>query len=124
MEHIDNKEVSGGTFVGTCLVQGGTEKPFEDLSPAEKLDWLGNLALDRKRDLLGTPLPADDDDSVEAHRLRTVILTAADSTINQIIKVNEVRLRARQVDMLPEILARIDAALSASPPLPYKDDKS
>ena len=111
MDHIEKKEECGGSLVGSDLDQARII-PFEDLSPAEKLDWLGNLALDRKRDLLGTPLPADDDDSVEAHRLRTVILTAADSTINQIIKVNEVRLRAREVDMLPEILARIDKALA------------
>jgi hypothetical protein len=40
-------------------------------------------ALDAKRDILTMPLPDPNDDSAEAHRLRSLILAAADSTIEQ-----------------------------------------
>jgi hypothetical protein len=40
-------------------------------------------ALDCKRDILTLPMPDPRDDSAEAHRLRSLILGAADSTIEQ-----------------------------------------
>jgi hypothetical protein len=58
---------------------------WEDLPPGEKQARLLDQALDRKREILTMPLPDDGDDSIEATRLRALILTAADSTINQTI---------------------------------------
>jgi hypothetical protein len=58
---------------------------WNDLSPGDKQAWLLDQALDRKREILAIPLPVDDDDSPEATRLRSLILTAADSTISQTI---------------------------------------
>lgn len=87
------------------------DRDFEELNPAEQLQWLAELALIRKKQLLQTPLPGDDDGSHEAHRVRLMLLAAADSAINQVIKVNEVQLKARSDNALPELLARIEAAL-------------
>ena len=56
---------------------------WNDLPPGEKQARLLDQALDRKREILTMPLPDDGDDSIEATRLRALILTAADSTINQ-----------------------------------------
>jgi hypothetical protein len=44
-------------------------------------------ALDVKRDILTMPLPDPNDDSIEAHRLRSLILAAVDSTIEQTIRL-------------------------------------
>jgi hypothetical protein len=41
--------------------------------------------LDRKREILSLRLPHESDDSAEAHRARSLVLAAADSTINQTI---------------------------------------
>jgi hypothetical protein len=62
------------------------------MSPGEKMAWLLNKALDVKRDILTMPLPDPDDDSIEAHRIRALVLDAADSTIEQTI-----RLRTNQL---------------------------
>jgi hypothetical protein len=87
-------------------------RPFRELDMAGKLDSLTEVALDRKMDILGTPLPPDDDDSAEACRMRALILAAADSAINQKIKVDETAMVARRSqELLPELLARIEAAL-------------
>jgi hypothetical protein len=67
------------------------------MSPGEKQAWLLDQALDRKRDILTMPLPDDDDDSVEATRLRSLILSAADSTIGQTIQ-----LRTNQLASAPD----------------------
>jgi len=56
---------------------------FEGMSPGEKQAWLLDQALDAKRDILTMPLPDPNDDSIEAHRLRSLVLAAADSTIEQ-----------------------------------------
>jgi hypothetical protein len=58
---------------------------WEDLPPGEKQARLLDQALDRKREILTMPLPDDGDDSIEATRLRALVLAAADSTINQTI---------------------------------------
>ena len=58
---------------------------WEDLPPGEKQARLLDQALDRKREILSLRLPHESDDSAEATRLRALILTAADSTINQTI---------------------------------------
>ena len=58
---------------------------WEDLPPGEKQARLLDQALDRKREILSLPLPDADDDSAEAHRARSLVLAAADSTINQTI---------------------------------------
>jgi len=58
---------------------------WDSMSPGEKQAWLLDQALDRKREILAMPLPDESDDSVEATRLRSLILDAANSTINQTI---------------------------------------
>jgi hypothetical protein len=65
---------------------------WDSMSPGEKMAWLLNAALDVKRDILTMPLPDPDDDSIEAHRTRELVLDAADSTIEQTI-----RLRTNQL---------------------------
>jgi hypothetical protein len=83
------------------------------LGQAAKLQLLTELSLDRKFEILRIPLPADDDDSVEAHRVRQLILSAADSTIHQTIKVEEGQLRKAEGTGLAALLDRIDAAIKA-----------
>ena len=87
------------------------KREFDRMSAAEQLVVIGRYALDVKREILTSAVPQADG-TPESARERALLLAAADSTINQIIKVNEVQLRAREVDMLPEILARIDKALA------------
>ncbi len=58
---------------------------WDAMSPGDKQAWLLAMALDRKREILAMPLPDESDDSVEATRCRSLILAAADSTINQTI---------------------------------------
>jgi hypothetical protein len=57
------------------------------MSPGEKQAWLLDKALDCKREILTMPMPDLDDDSIEAHRTRSLILAAADSTIEQTIRL-------------------------------------
>jgi hypothetical protein len=64
--------------------------------PAKNRAWLLNQALDFKREFLTVPLPDPEDDSPEAHRLRSLLLAAADSTIEQTI-----RLRTNQLAPAP-----------------------
>ena len=87
------------------------ERDFDALSPSEQLQWLAELALIRKKQLLQTPLPGDNDGSHDAHRVRLMLLAAADSSINQLIKVNEVQLRQRTEELLPALLEKIEKAL-------------
>ena len=54
---------------------------WDALSPGDKQAWLLDQALDRKRELLTVPLPDDGDDSLEATRLRSLILAAADRPV-------------------------------------------
>jgi hypothetical protein len=54
---------------------------WDSMSPGEKQAWLLGQALDCKREILTMPLPDPSDDSIEAHRIRALVLDAADSTI-------------------------------------------
>jgi hypothetical protein len=65
---------------------------WEGLPPGEKQARLLDQALDRKREILSLPLPDDGDDSAEAHRARSLVLAAADSTINQTIQLRSAAL--------------------------------
>jgi hypothetical protein len=67
---------------------------WKDLSPGDKQAWLLGQALDRKREILTMPLPDDGDDSIEATRLRALILAASDSTINQTIAMRSAACEA------------------------------
>jgi hypothetical protein len=71
---------------------------WDSLSPGEKQAWLLDQALDCKRDILTLPMPDRDDDSAEAHRLRSLILAAADSTIEQTIRLQTNQLRPAVAD--------------------------
>jgi hypothetical protein len=55
-------------------------REWQSMSPGEEQAWLLNQALDCKREILTLPMPDPNDDSIEAHRLRLLILAAADST--------------------------------------------
>jgi hypothetical protein len=68
------------------------DRPWNDMAPGEKQARLLDQALDRKREILSLPLPDADDDSAEAHRARSLVLTAADSTINQTIQLRSAAL--------------------------------
>jgi hypothetical protein len=74
---------------------------WDSLSPGEKQAWLLDKALDVKRDILTLPMPDPADDSAEAHRLRSLILAAADSTIEQTIRLqtNQLKPAAGNDDM-------------------------
>jgi hypothetical protein len=50
-------------------------------------------ALDCKREILTMPLPDPSDDSLEAGRARALILAAADSTIEQTIRLQTNQLK-------------------------------
>jgi hypothetical protein len=69
---------------------------WDTMPPGDKQAWLLDQALDRKREILTLPLPDDGDDSIEATRLRALILTAADSTINQTIALRSNMLATAQ----------------------------
>jgi hypothetical protein len=69
---------------------------WDTMPPGDKQAWLLDQALDRKREILTMPLPDDGDDSIEATRLRALILTAADSTINQTIALRSNMLAMAQ----------------------------
>ena len=88
---------------------------WEDLPPGEKQARLLDQALDRKREILTMPLPDESDDSIEATRLRALILTAADSTINQTIALRSPSLatasNARDAEMEQFIEERRQQAL-------------
>src|SRR5580704_11049420 len=79
---------SGAAFSQDADAQGDRMEAvsaWDTLPPGEKQARLLDQALDRKREILTMPLPDESDDSIEATRLRALILTAADSTINQTI---------------------------------------
>jgi hypothetical protein len=74
------------------------ERQWDTLSPSEKQSWLLDKALDCKRDILTLPMPDPNDDSIEAHRTRTLVLTAADSTIEQTIRMRTNQLKPAAAD--------------------------
>jgi hypothetical protein len=47
---------------------------WDSMSPGEKQAWLLGQALDCKREILTMPLPDPSDDSIEAHRIRALVL--------------------------------------------------
>ena len=71
---------------------------WQTMSPGENQAWLLNQALDAKRDILTMPLPDPSDDSAEAHRARSLILAAADSTIEQTIRMSASQLKPAAAD--------------------------
>ena len=75
------------------------------MSPGEKLSRLLDMALDVKKNILSAPLPDPNDDSAEAHRMRSLILAAADSTIEQTIrlKANYLLQKASDDDAMEKI---------------------
>jgi hypothetical protein len=77
----------------------------DSMSPGEKMAWLLDKALDCKREILTLPLPNPNDDSAEAHRMRALLLAAADSTIEQIIrlKANYLLQKASDDDAMEKI---------------------
>jgi hypothetical protein len=74
------------------------------MSPGEKMAWLLNQALDVKRDILTMPLPDPDDDSIEAHRIRALVLDAVDSTIEQTIHLRTSQLAPDANSDIAEII--------------------
>jgi hypothetical protein len=81
---------------------------WDTMPPGEKQAWLLDQALDRKREILSLPLPDDGDDSAEATRLRSLILAAADSTINQTIALRSNMLASAQDTRDQELLQFIE----------------
>jgi hypothetical protein len=71
---------------------------WQTMSPGEKLSRLLDMALDVKKNILSAPLPDPNDDSAEAHRTRSLILAAADSTIEQTIRLQTNRLKPTAAD--------------------------
>jgi hypothetical protein len=69
---------------------------WKDLPPGEKQAWLLDQSLNRKREILTMPLPDESDDSIEATRIRALILSAADSTISQTIALRSNMLATKQ----------------------------
>jgi hypothetical protein len=99
-------------------MQHAIKKPAEivPFNPATELDALTEIAMKQKRIILETELPGPKDNRPEAQRTRALVLAAADSTINQKIKVDETAMVARRSqELLPELLARIEAALRGQP---------
>jgi hypothetical protein len=56
------------------------------------------MALDVKKNILSAPLPDPNDDSAEVHRMRSLILAAADSTIEQTIRLRTNQLATNSHD--------------------------
>jgi hypothetical protein len=88
---------------------------WNDMPPGDKQAWLLDLALDRKREILAIPLPDDGDDSSEATRLRALILSAADSAINQTIALRSSALSAAQDARDNELLQLIEGRRQKAP---------
>lgn len=61
---------------------------WNDLSPGLKLEHLVKLSLDRKLEILQTPLPSDAYVDQDSNTLRRIILAAADSTIAQVLQIH------------------------------------
>ena len=79
--------------------------------PAKELDALTEIAMRKKREILELELPGPRDHRPEAVRTRALVLSAADSTINQKIKVDESSMRQRQDESRQAILERIALAM-------------
>ena len=81
---------------------------WDSLSPGEKLSRLLDMALDVKKNILSAPLPDPNDDSADAHRMRSLILAAANSTIEQTIrlKANYLLQKASDDDAMEKIFEK------------------
>jgi hypothetical protein len=90
---------------GTELQARMAVPTWDSVSPGEKMAWLLDKALDCKREILTLPLPNPNDDSAEAHRMRALLLAAADSTIEQTIrlKANYLLQKASDDDAMEKI---------------------
>jgi hypothetical protein len=125
MEAVAMKPAKGARSAG-ALQSGPAKVSWEDMSPGEKQARLLDEALDRKREILTMPLPDDGDDSIEATRLRALILTAADSTINQTIALRSPSLatasNARDAEMEQFIEERRQQALKMIAKMDEADD--
>jgi hypothetical protein len=99
---------------------------WDDLPAGEKQARLLDQALDRKREILSLPLPDADDDSAEAHRTRSLVLAASDSTINQTITLRSAALGtasdARDAEMEQFIEERRQKALAMIAKMSEPDD--
>jgi hypothetical protein len=78
--------------VSACHATGKTwpgepSNSWQSMSRGKKQAWLLNQALDCKREILTLPMPDPADDSAEAHRIRMLLLATADSTIEQVIRM-------------------------------------
>jgi hypothetical protein len=71
---------------------------WQTMSPGEKQARLLDKALDCKREILTLSMPDPNDDSIEAHRIRMLILAAADSTIEQTIRLQTNQLKPAAAD--------------------------
>jgi hypothetical protein len=60
--------------------------------PDTGLESYRSSGLDCKREVLTLPMPDPNDDSIEAHRTRSLLLAAADSTIEQTIRLKTSQL--------------------------------
>jgi hypothetical protein len=103
---------------------------WQTMSPGERQAWLLDQALDCKRDILTMPLPDPNDDSIEAHRIRMLVLAAADSTIEQTIRMqtNQLKPSAADDDMEKifeerRLAAEAEIARLNAEPYEYGDDE-
>jgi hypothetical protein len=77
---------------------------WNSLSPGEKQAGLLDKALDCKWEILTMSLPEPDDMSPESHRIRALVLDAADSTIDQIIRLRTNHLAPAAADGIEKII--------------------
>jgi hypothetical protein len=84
---------SAGTEGPRTELQPRAAPTWDSMSPGEKQAWLLDQALEVKREILTMPLPDPNNDSIEAHRIRMLVLSAADSTIEQTIRMNASQLK-------------------------------
>jgi hypothetical protein len=85
---------------------------WEGLSSNEKHVQLLELALDRKREILSLPLPDKSDDSVEANRLRALVLSASDTTISQAISLRSLASAVGKNTVAEEVEPGLDCIRS------------
>lgn len=78
---------------------------WEHYSQPEKLQYLTQLSLTKKYEILSIPTPTDNSDS--ALRARHLLNQAADSIINQTIKINEIQFHNQSTTLLQELTQQI-----------------
>jgi hypothetical protein len=85
--------------------------PWNEQTHAEKLNTLTGMALDKTREIL--ELPCD----TQNLKLLSIQKDAALSILSTQTKVDDNRLRARETDMMPELLRRLAELDKADPKL-------